>query len=75
MASVSSVSRVTDNRHHASDVWVGTLLGVLVAVVTAARMSQLPELEQQEQSGDSGKKQSHLGLLSSNFVVRWVLIN
>jgi len=38
MAAVSSLSRITDNRHHASDVLAGAMLGITIGLVTAARL-------------------------------------
>ena len=44
--------------------WVGSVLGIIVAVLGAAQMNQLPEIEEQDQGGCNNKKQSHMGLLS-----------
>ena len=38
MAAVSSLSRITDNRHHASDVLAGAMLGITIGLATAARL-------------------------------------
>ena len=59
MASVSSLSRITDNRHHASDVWVGAVLGLVVAIIGAGSLDQVAD------SSSITAKQSQIGLLGA----------
>ena len=42
MAAMSSVSRVTDNRHHPSDVWAGAGIGIFVALLASLK---IPDVE------------------------------
>ena len=64
MAAVSSLSRVTDNRHHASDVLAGAILGLIIALVTAARLPKYDAIESKEsQELASGETKKQIGLL------------
>ena len=61
MAAVSSLSRITDNRHHATDVWVGAIIGVAVAVIATQSLDQVSVKE----NGGPDSKQSQIGLLGA----------
>ena len=64
MAAVSSLSRVTDNRHHAWDVLAGALLGLTIALVTAARLPQYEAIGSKEsQELATGETKKQIGLL------------
>ena len=80
MAATSSISRITDNRHHPADVWVGAIIGIMVALVGAAQMVDSEQCEasnthQSEQSSDQKKEKkekrpSKIRLLSSSLGLR-----
>lgn len=64
MAAVSSLSRVTDNRHHPADVLAGAVLGLVLALLTAARLPQYDSSEEKEsQEPATGETRKHIGLL------------
>ena len=81
MAATSSISRITDNRHHAADVWVGAALGILMAVLGWTELANIDEAEgaapdcrQSDLTGPhkekKEKRQSKIRLLNSSFGVR-----
>ena len=81
MAATSSISRITDNRHHAADVWVGAALGILMAVLGWTELTSIDEAESEatvrHQSDlpvpSKEKKEnrpSKIRLLSSSFGLR-----
>ena len=63
MAAVSSLSRITDNRHHASDVLAGALLGLTIALVTAARLKYDVIGAKESAELASGETKKQIGLL------------
>ena len=63
MAAVSSLSRLTDNRHHASDVLAGALFGVIIALVTAARLPKYEATESKDQELASGETKKQIRLM------------
>ena len=80
MAATSSISRVTDNRHHTADVWVGAAIGIVVAIIGSA---EIPDVHRNEdatshpteqsisQKRDKKEKRpSKIRLLSSSFGLR-----
>ena len=80
MAATSSISRITDNRHHPADVWVGALIGIILALVGSAQLADTDECEastshQSDQTSDQKtekkeKRPSKIRLLSSSFGLR-----
>ena len=82
MAATSSISRITDNRHHAADVWVGAALGILMAVLGWTELTSIegegeaeaPASHQSELTVTTKekkeKRQSKIRLLSSSFGLR-----
>ena len=80
MAATSSISRITDNRHHAADVWVGAALGILMAVLGWTELTNIEDGEgsESQQSGPAGvpnkekkeKGPSKIRLLSSSLGLR-----
>ena len=63
MAAVSSLSRVTDNRHHASDVLAGALSGLIIALVTAARLPKYEATESRDQELGTGETKKQIRLM------------
>ena len=45
MAATSSISRITDNRHHSADVWVGAALGIVMAVFGWTELTNIDDVE------------------------------
>ena len=80
MAATSSISRITDNRHHAADVWVGAALGILMAVLGWTELTNIGDVEAPDShqsdltAGPSKEKQekrpSKIRLLTSSFGLR-----
>ena len=63
MAAVSSLSRLTDNRHHASDVLAGALSGLIIALVTAARLPKYEATESRDQELGTGETKKQIRLM------------
>jgi len=72
MASMSSISRITDNRHHPADVWVGAILGILVAILATMRLqtSENCKPESFQETNCEPKKPSQIGLLGSTLCAK-----
>ena len=80
MAGTSSISRITDNRHHAADVWVGAVLGIVMAVFGWTELtniddgeapdSHLSDLTVVPNKEKKEKRPSKIRLLSSSFGLR-----
>ena len=72
MAATSSISRITDNRHHAVDVWVGAALGILMAVLGWTELTSIDDVEGEELTDQhqEKKRSSKIRLLSSSFGLR-----
>ena len=81
MAATSSISRITDNRHHAADVWVGAALGILMAVLGWTELANIedggeaPDSHQSDLTAGPNKEKketrpSKIRLLTSSFSLR-----